>query len=262
MFIVGGFSVALLFKNPSLAKGLRDFTLNTIKSKTKNKLPKIPKKPKHLNIEMKTKYVSQFDIDQPQIEYKKELTNPNYYQPDFVYIFCDGSSIQDINYKSIRCGYGVYVVKQNGESISLPTLIDKSTVGTNNIAELSAILDGLKIIKKYQLKKVIFISDSIYAINSITVWCNNWKKNNWQTSNKKPIENLEIIKEAVETHDYLKYNGYEIIFKHIKSHMKQPDNLSSYEYFLWHGNDVTDQLAKYGEIKKVNPKPVIFNETK
>ena len=44
--------------------------------------------------------------------------------------------------------------------------------------------------------------------------------------------------------------------------MKQPDNLSSYEYFLWHGNDVTDQLAKYGEIKKVNPKPVIFNETK
>jgi hypothetical protein len=34
MFIIGGFSVALLFKNPSLAKGLRDFTLNTIKSKT------------------------------------------------------------------------------------------------------------------------------------------------------------------------------------------------------------------------------------
>ncbi len=183
------------------------------------------------------------------------LINPNYFQKEFVYIFCDGSSIQDNNYKSIRCGYGVYIVKQNGESISIPTLIDNSIVGTNNIAELSAILCGLKIVKKYKIKKVIFISDSMYAINCITVWSNNWKKNNWQTSKNTPIENKDIIEEAVELYDYFKSNQYNLIFKHVNSHTKQPEKTDSYEYFIWYGNDMTDQLARYGEIQKKNKKP-------
>ncbi len=190
-------------------------------------------------------------------ESQEQLINPNYFQKEYVYIFCDGSSIQDNNYKSIRCGYGVYIVKQNGESISIPTLIDRSVEGTNNIAELSAILCGLKIVKKYKLRKVIFISDSVYAINCITVWSKNWKKNNWQTSKKTPIENVEIIQEAVELYDFLKSQEYDLIFKHINSHMKQPDEIDSYEYFLWYGNDMTDQLARYGEITKKYKKPEV-----
>jgi ribonuclease HI len=185
-----------------------------------------------------------------------DLLNPNYFQPEFTYIFCDGSSLHK-NYKSIRCGYGLYIVNPNGESIKISEHVDNS--GTNNVAELSAILHGLKLIDNKNIKKTIFISDSTYAINSITVWSKSWKKNNWLTSNKKPVENVEIIKEAVEKYEYLVSKGYHIIFKHIMSHKKQPEDVKSYDYFLWYGNEMTDQLAKYGDINKEYSEPLIYS---
>ena len=71
-----------------------------------------------------------------------------------------------------------------------------------------------------------FVCDSKYAINCITVWSNNWKKNDWMTSKKTKVENLEIIQEILN------------INKNINNCIEK-----SFEYFLWFGNDMADKNA-------------------
>ena len=65
---------------------------------------------------------------------------------------------------------------------------------TNNIMELTAALEGLKLLKFPC--DVDLYSDSAYLVNGFSQgWIYNWQKNNWQTSNKQPVKNREIWQE-------------------------------------------------------------------
>ena len=65
---------------------------------------------------------------------------------------------------------------------------------TNNIMELTAALEGLKILK-FPCEVELY-SDSAYLVNGFSQgWIYNWQKNNWQTSNKEPVKNKEIWQE-------------------------------------------------------------------
>ena len=65
---------------------------------------------------------------------------------------------------------------------------------TNNIMELTAALEGLKMLKFPC--EVDLYSDSAYLVNGFSQgWIYNWKKNNWQTADKKPVKNKEIWQE-------------------------------------------------------------------
>lgn len=65
---------------------------------------------------------------------------------------------------------------------------------TNNIMELTAALEGLKMLKFPC--EVDLYSDSAYLVNGFTQgWIYNWQKNNWQTSNKESVKNKEIWQE-------------------------------------------------------------------
>ena len=58
---------------------------------------------------------------------------------------------------------------------------------TNNIMELTAVIEALKTIN---LKTTIKIyTDSKYVKLGITEWILNWKKNGWKTSSKKDVKN-------------------------------------------------------------------------
>lgn len=62
---------------------------------------------------------------------------------------------------------------------------------TNNIMELTAALEALKLLKFPC--EVDLYSDSSYLVNGFSQgWIYNWKKNNWRTSNKEPVKNKEI----------------------------------------------------------------------
>ena len=63
---------------------------------------------------------------------------------------------------------------------------------TNNTAELTAILECLKLLKS-ELKYII-VSDSKYSINWVTVWYKKWEKNNWMTYTGKSVFNQKLIK--------------------------------------------------------------------
>jgi len=65
---------------------------------------------------------------------------------------------------------------------------------TNNVMELTAALEGLKMLK-FPCEVELY-SDSAYLVNGFSQgWIYNWQKNNWQTSNKEPVKNKEIWQE-------------------------------------------------------------------
>lgn len=79
--------------------------------------------------------------------------------------------------------------------------IDEKTVelggrlghSTNNIMELTAPIEALKYLEKFNLtSEVEIFSDSKYVINGVNEWVHNWIKNGWKTAAKKPVLNQEL----------------------------------------------------------------------
>ena len=64
---------------------------------------------------------------------------------------------------------------------------------TNNIMELTAVIESLKLLK--QPSVIIITTDSIYVKNGITNWIHNWKKNGWKTAAKKNVKNKILWQE-------------------------------------------------------------------
>lgn len=73
---------------------------------------------------------------------------------------------------------------------------------TNNVMELTAVIKGLEILKEKCMIDVY--TDSKYIVDSVTLWLENWIKNGWKTSTKKPVKNIDcwqIIVELKQHHD-------------------------------------------------------------
>lgn len=155
------------------------------------------------------------------------------------YVFTDGSSLGNNKYKGRKAGYGVFF--KDGDIRNLSQTLNNEKNLTNNIAELKACIEAIELSDK--TKQIILVTDSMYCINCITNWYDNWKKNNWITSSGKPVSNKELI---VTLYDL--YKLYNVQFKHINSHMKKP-NIDSEEYFFWYGNMMADMLAVNGANK-------------
>ncbi|BDG75698.1 ribonuclease H [Wolbachia endosymbiont of Culex quinquefasciatus JHB] len=64
---------------------------------------------------------------------------------------------------------------------------------TNNKMELTAVINGLKVLKFPC--NISLYTDSLYIKYGITEWINKWKMNGWKTSNKKSVKNIELWKE-------------------------------------------------------------------
>lgn len=83
---------------------------------------------------------------------------------------------------------------------------------TNNVMELTAALEALKLLKFPC--EVDLYSDSAYLVNGFDKgWIYNWQKNNWQTANKEPVKNKEIW-EAI----YQMTKVHKIKFIKVKGH--------------------------------------------
>ena len=97
---------------------------------------------------------------------------------------------------------------------------------TNNIMEITAVIEALKCLKN-ECKATVY-SDSAYVVNCFNQgWIYNWKKNNWKTSTKGPVKNKELWEEL-----YTLVKKYNVEFVKVKGH-------SGVE-----GNEEADKLAK------------------
>ena len=65
-----------------------------------------------------------------------------------------------------------------------------SLLTTNNIMELTAVIEALSILK-FSFK-IIITTDSHYVKNGITKWIHNWKAKGWKTASKKPVKNKDL----------------------------------------------------------------------
>ena len=83
---------------------------------------------------------------------------------------------------------------------------------TNNIMELTAIIEALKLVK-YPCKIKIY-SDSAYVVNAfLQGWIYNWIKKGWKTADGKPVKNKELCEEL-----YKFTKIHEIEFIKVKGH--------------------------------------------
>ena len=73
------------------------------------------------------------------------------------------------------------------------TLHGGEAMTTNNRMELKAVIKGLEALTKPCEVKVT--TDSKYVLGGITEWLPNWKRRNWKTASKKPVQNVELWKE-------------------------------------------------------------------
>ena len=88
---------------------------------------------------------------------------------------------------------------------------------TNNIMELTAVIESLKSINKPF--NIEITTDSKYVKNGITTWIHNWKKNGWKTASKKPVKNKELW---IELDNLCQL--YNIEWKWVKGHSGHPGN--------------------------------------
>lgn len=83
---------------------------------------------------------------------------------------------------------------------------------TNNIMELTAVIEGLKMLK-FPCEVELY-SDSAYVVNAfLQGWIYGWRKNGWKTSSKEPVKNKELWEEL-----YSLTQTHEVTFHKVKGH--------------------------------------------
>ena len=83
---------------------------------------------------------------------------------------------------------------------------------TNNIMEITAVIEALKLLK-FECDVKIY-SDSAYVVNAFNQgWIYNWQKNNWKTAGKDPVKNRELWEEL-----YNLTQKHKIEFIKVKGH--------------------------------------------
>jgi len=125
-------------------------------------------------------------------------------------------------------GWAAIILTENSKK----EIFGGENLTTNNRMELTATIKSLeyceKLIKKKSLiKQIAIYTDSSYVKEGITVWINNWEKNNWKTSDKKNVKNVDLWKKLKTLTE-----SNEITWNWVKGHSKNPMN------------DLADKLAK------------------
>lgn len=111
-------------------------------------------------------------------------------------------------------GWGT-VLRYNGTE---KELCGSEAQTTNNRMELTAVIEGLKALKKPC--KVILTTDSKYVCDAVTLgWADKWKQNGWMRNKKEPALNTDLWEELLGL-----LNEHEVTFNWVKGHAGHPEN--------------------------------------
>jgi ribonuclease HI len=89
-------------------------------------------------------------------------------------------------------GYGV-ILRYSGKSIELSGFAPHTT---NNRMELTAVIEGLRRLKRPCRVRVI--TDSNYVVKGMTEWIEGWTRKKWTNSQKKPVLNKDLWEELLD----------------------------------------------------------------
>tara|TARA_B100000029_G_scaffold436163_1_gene450627 strand:+ start:194 stop:637 length:444 start_codon:yes stop_codon:yes gene_type:complete len=128
---------------------------------------------------------------------------------DIVYIYTDGACRGNPG----PGGWGAILIYNSKEK----EINGFSDLTTNNIMELTAVIQSLKILNRKC--NIEITTDSTYVKNGINDWIHTWKNNNWKTANKKPVKNKELwvdLDKIVKNHS--------IKWHWVRGHTGHPEN--------------------------------------
>lgn len=106
---------------------------------------------------------------------------------------------------------------------------------TNQRAELTAILRALDVVPRN--RDVTIVTDSSYAIDCVTSWCINWRKNGWKTAAGKSVENKDLVESILNKIEERQGLKAQTKFEWVKGHANHPGNIEA------------DKLAVHGARK-------------
>jgi len=136
-------------------------------------------------------------------------------------IYCDGACSGNPG----RSGSGLAIYEDEKKPVLLYGAAD--IIGTNNTAELKALLKALELAVDAQHEKVAILSDSKYSIECVVNWAYGWKAKGW-TKKGGDIKNLDLIKTAHALYDGIKEK---VIISHVRGHAGVE------------GNELADRMA-------------------
>lgn len=105
---------------------------------------------------------------------------------------------------------------------------------SNNVAEIQALLNLLKVLNDRHLQKVTVFTDSEHLKHCMNDWCKTWERNGWLRRDMTPVSNREWIEPTYMLLKQIRARGTDISINWIRSH----------EGHL--GNERVDVLAKIG----------------
>ena len=136
-------------------------------------------------------------------------------------IYCDGACQGNPG----RSGSGLAIYEDDKKPVLIYGAAD--VMGTNNTAELKALLRALELAVETQHDKVAILSDSKYSIECVVNWAYGWKAKGW-TKQGGEIKNLDLIKTAHALYDRIKDK---VIISHVRGHAGVE------------GNELADRMA-------------------
>lgn len=102
---------------------------------------------------------------------------------------------------------------------------------TNNIAEVTGLLEALQVAIEQQVVSVMLVIDSKYALNGLMNWSRKWAQNNWVRPDTTPVANAELWKQVLAAKEILMARGTLIFTRWVRGHSGDL------------GNDAVDLLA-------------------
>ena len=120
-------------------------------------------------------------------------------------------------------GWGAWMRTESHER----ELFGGEVLTTNNRMELTAVIEGLRALKRPCA--VTLHVDSTYVMHGITSWLAGWKRNGWRTTNKKPVKNQDLWQELE-----VELERHQVTWEWVKGHAGDP------------GNERADELANRG----------------
>lgn len=171
-----------------------------------------------------------FATEEEAWTFVRNSVNPDDSEGDFVVVYTDGCCCSNGRRKA-RAGIGVYWGP--GHPLNLSTRLPGRQ--TNQRAEIHAACKAIEQAKAQNINKLVLYTDSMFTINGITSWVQNWKKNGWRTSTGKDVINKDDFVQLEKlTQDM------DIQWMHIPGHSG------------FRGNEEADRLAREGAKQSEN----------
>lgn len=125
-------------------------------------------------------------------------------------------------------GWGVLLVARDGDRVVKEReLKGGEAETTNNRMELRAAIAALEVLDRPS--EITVVTDSTYVRNGVTSWIENWKRNGWKTSARKPVKNEDLWQRLDAAQ-----SRHQVTWEWIKGHAGHPEN------------ERADQLAREG----------------